>query len=155
MQQAILANRLREVILCGKWIANTNFKEQLYDLPWQKATQQVHNLNTIALLAQHIHYYIRGIKQVMEGGTLDFRDQFSFDFPPIINEQQWKTFLNVFWSDAEGLASLVENLSDTQLQDDFVHKKYGTYFRNIDAMIEHSYYHLGQVVLIKKIVSAS
>jgi hypothetical protein len=155
MQQAILANRLRDVILNGKWIANTNFREQLQDISWQMATRQVHNLNTIALLAQHIHYYIHGIKQVLEGGTLDIRDQFSFDFSPVINQKQWETFLHLFWEDTERLASLVEQLSDAKLHQDFVDKKYGTYFRNIDAMIEHSYYHLGQIVLIKKILSDS
>jgi hypothetical protein len=37
----------------------------------------------------------------------------------------------------------------------FVDEKYGTYLRNIEAMIEHSYYHLGQIVLIRKILSGN
>lgn len=28
----------------------------------------------------------------------------------------------------------------------------GTFLRNMDAMIEHAYYHLGQIVLIKKLL---
>lgn len=34
----------------------------------------------------------------------------------------------------------------------FVNEKYGTYLRNIDGLIEHSYYHLGQITLIKKLI---
>ena len=49
-----LANRVREVFLNGKWIANTNFKEQLSMISWEQAIQKVGNLNTIALLTFHI-----------------------------------------------------------------------------------------------------
>ena len=40
-----LANRLREVILNGTWIANTNFKDQLENLDWKIATKKL-NLST-------------------------------------------------------------------------------------------------------------
>ncbi len=32
-------------------------------------------------------------------------------------------------------------------------EEYGSYALNIEAQIEHSYYHLGQISLIKKILS--
>ena len=63
-RQTYLANRFREVILNGTWIANTNFKKELENLDWKTATTQFQNLNTISVLAQHIHYYIEGIKNV-------------------------------------------------------------------------------------------
>lgn len=149
----ILAGRFREVILNGTWIANTNFKHQLTGTDWQMVTTKVGTLNTIAILAQHIHYYIGGIKNVFTGGTLDIRDQFSFDFPPIESQQQWETFLEKFWHDAEAFAVLVEQMPEENLLQPFVDEKYGSFLRNIDAMIEHSYYHLGQIVLIKKMLA--
>ena len=152
-QPTQMANRFREVILNGTWIANTNFKHQLSDLDWKIATTQINDLNTIAVLAQHIHYYIAGIKNVFKGGTLDIRDQFSFDFAPIESQQQWETFLSKFWNDSEAFASLIEQMSEEKLDEAFVDEKYGTYHRNIDGMIEHCYYHLGQIVLIKKMLS--
>ncbi|UWY30402.1 DUF1572 domain-containing protein [Flavobacterium sp. TR2] len=145
-----IANRFREVILNGTWIANTNFKDQLENLDWKIAVSPIQGLNTIAALAQHIHYYINGINQVFKGGTLDIKDKFSFDFPPIHSQEQWENFLTKFWNEAEEFASLVEQMSDSKLHENFVDVKYGTYKRNIEAMIEHSYYHLGQIVLIKK-----
>lgn len=145
-----IANRFREVILNGTWIANTNFKDQLENLDWKIAVSPVQNLNTIAALAQHIHYYINGINQVFKGGTLDIKDKFSFDFPSIHSQEQWNSFLTRFWNDAEEFASLVEQMPVEKLDEGFVEVQYGTYKRNIEAMIEHSYYHLGQIVLIKK-----
>lgn len=145
-----LANRFREVILNGTWIANTNFRNELENLDWRMATEKLQNLNTIAILSQHIHYYIKGIKNVFLGGDLEIRDKYSFDFPEIKSQDEWEIFLIKFWNDSEELAELIEKISEEKLNEKFVDEKYGTYSRNIDAMIEHSYYHLGQIVLIKK-----
>ena len=38
-----LANRFREVIFDGTWIANTNFKMQLSDINWEIATKKSDN----------------------------------------------------------------------------------------------------------------
>lgn len=147
-----IASRLREIIFNGTWVANTNYKHQLTDLDWETATKQINSLNTIAVLAQHIHYYIDGLNNVFRGGTLDIRDKYSFDFPTIHSQNDWETFLLKFWNDSEEFASLIEQMPDEKLDDVFVDAKYGTYRRNIDAMIEHSYYHLGQIVLLKKML---
>lgn len=152
MENTLIANRFREVILNGTWIANTNFKHQLTGMDWKIATTQIQSLNTIAVLAQHIHYYIDGMNAVFRGGTLDIKDKFSFDFAPITSQQQWDTFLDRFWNDAEAFAALIEQMPDGKLKEVFTDEKYGTYQRNIDAMIEHSYYHLGQIVLIRKMI---
>ncbi|SOD14314.1 DUF1572 family protein [Pedobacter xixiisoli] len=147
-----LANRFREVILNGTWIANTNYKDQLEGLDWQLAIKPVQHLNTIAALAQHVHYYIKGVKEVLQGGELTIKDQFSFDFPELNSQAQWDAFLVLFWQDAEEFVVQVEALSEAQLSENFVEEKYSTYLRNIEAMIEHSYYHLGQIVLLKKML---
>lgn len=153
MSTAQLSERFTEVILSGTWIANTNFHDQLAALHWETAVAKVGSHNTIAELAQHVHYYIAGIKKVLKGGSLDIRDQYSFDFAPIQSQQQWDNFLNKFWADAKEFANLIRLMPEQQLNESFVDQKYGTYLRNIDGMIEHSYYHLGQIVLIRKLLS--
>jgi len=156
MQKATqLANRLREVILNGTWIANTNYKDQLTGMDWQLATTKVGSLNTIALLTFHVNYYIGGILQVLQGGALTIRDKYSFDMPPIGSQEAWEQLLASFWSNVEQFAALVEQMADAQLDEAFTDEKYGSYQRNIDAMIEHSYYHLGQIVMLKKLLSAT
>ncbi|MCF6133335.1 DUF1572 domain-containing protein [Flavobacterium wongokense] len=149
---AEIAGRFREIIFDGTWVANTNYKHQLADLDWETATKKAGSLNTIAVLAQHIHYYINGINNVFRGGTLDIRDKYSFDFPAINSQDDWENFLTRFWNDSEEFASFIEQMPDGKLESVFVDAKYGSYRRNIDAMIEHSYYHLGQIVLLKKLL---
>ena len=147
-----LAHRLREVVLTGTWIANTNYKDQLENLDWKIAATEVDSLNTIAVLAQHVHYYINGIKNVFDGGALEIRDKYSFDFAELRSQNQWELFLTRFWNDTDQLARRIEQFPDEKLNEPFVEDKYGTYHRNIDGLIEHCYYHLGQIVLVKKII---
>jgi uncharacterized damage-inducible protein DinB len=149
---AQMAKQFREVHLDGDWVAATNLKTQLSDLNWKQATAKAGSLNTIAALAFHINYYVAGILNVLEGGSLDIRDKYSFDLPPIESQKDWEKLLNKMWSDAEKFANLVEQMPDEKLGEGFAGEKYGNYHKNIHAMIEHSYYHLGQIVLIKKIL---
>lgn len=147
-----IANRLREVFLNGKWIANTNYKEQLSGLNREQATKQIGKLNTIAMITFHVNYYLSGLINVLKGGLLDIKDKHSFDIPVFNTDEDWKKLHDEFLHNAEVFASLVENMPEYQLDESFVDEKYGTYLRNIEAVVEHSYYHLGQISLIKKLM---
>lgn len=149
----IFANRFREVILNGRWVANTNFKDQLQNISWERATQKVGSLNTLAALVFHINYYVEGVLKVFEGGDLEIRDKYSFDLTPIQSENDWQQLLSTLLDNAEKFAQAVEAMPDDQLEEVFVDAKYGTYQRNIEGMIEHCYYHLGQVSLINKLLA--
>ncbi len=148
-----LANRLNEVLLNGRWIANTNYKSQIESVPWEQATQKIGTLNTIASLTFHVNYYLAGIINVFKGGGLEIRDKYSFDIPPIESETDWERLMNEFIVNSEVFVKEVANLTDSKLDEPFVDEKYGTYLRNIEGVIEHSYYHLGQISLIKKMIT--
>lgn len=147
-----LAGRLREVLLNGHWIANTNYKEQLLSINWQQATQKIDDLNTIAALTYHINYYLSGLLNAFENGTLEIRDQFSFDLPGIKSEAEWQKLVTDFLNNSEKFAGRIEQMDDHLLDKPFVEEKYGNYLRNIEGVIEHSYYHLGQISLIRKMI---
>lgn len=147
-----LSKRLKEVLLDGRWIANTNFQDQISQVNWQQATQQVGSLNTIARLIFHINYYLAGILNVFNGGDLEIRDKYSFDLPPIESEEDWQQLVQEFLSNAEQFVEAVGKMSDSKLAEPFVDPKYGDYRRNIEGVIEHTYYHLGQVSLLRKLI---
>ena len=148
-----LAKRFSDVILNNSWVANNSYKNQLIDLPLEVVLFKHQSLHSIAALTQHVHYYIAGILNVFNGGNLDIKDIYSFDFPPIHTIEQWHTFLAVFWTDAASFTQKLEEMDENTLNSIFVKKEYGTYHFNINTLIEHSYYHLGQIVLIKKLIS--
>ncbi len=149
---AQLAKHFREVHFGVNWTWS-NLKAHLSDVTWQQAVTPVQSLNTIAALTYHIHYFVDVALRVLEGGPLEGSDKFSFDHPPIQSPEDWERLLDQTWSDAEKFASLVEQLPEHKLWETFGHEKYGTYYRNIQGIIEHSHYHLGQLVLVKKLLT--
>lgn len=146
-----LAKHLREVHFGGNWTVS-NFKDQLKDVSWVEATSKIHSFNSIATLAYHANYFVRAALRVLQGESLNASDKFSFYHPSINSQHDWSSMLEGHWEDAEQLAILTEQLPDDILDTVFVDEKYGTYHRNLLGIIEHCHYHLGQIVLIKKLV---
>lgn len=147
-----ISKRLKEVLLNGKWIANTNIKAQIESVSWEQAIQQVESFNTIAALTFHLNYYLAGIINVFKGGKLEIRDKFSFDLPPIRSESDWISLRDDFLSNAQAFIEHVEKMPDSIFDEPFVDEKYGSYQRNLEGVIEHSYYHMGQISLLKKVI---
>ncbi len=145
-----IAKQLRDVYFGDNW-TDVNLKDTIADVTWQQATAQIQDLNTIARLVYHMSYYVNTQIKVLEGGPLDGSDKYSFDHPPITSQQDWDMFLDKIWQEAERFAELIEQMPESQLWADFSDNKYGNYYRNIHGVIEHNHYHLGQIVLIKKI----
>ena len=146
-----VTKHFREVFFGGNW-TSVNLKETLKDVNWQQAKTQVDSLNTIAKLVYHIGYYVTAILKVLEGGPLDAHDKYSFDMPPVNSGDDWQNLVNKLFSEAEQLAKHVEKLPENKFEEVFTDEKYGTYYRNFHGIVEHTHYHLGQIVIIKKIL---
>ena len=140
---------------CASVIKNPN-SERLFQIAGKHKISVIDEAQKIENVGSILKLFVDYDKeiQVFAGGTLDIKDKYSFDFPPIISKAQWETFLQQFWKDAETFALQVEQLSEEQLNVDFTNPNYGSYYRNIDGMIEHSYYHLGQIILINKLITS-
>jgi hypothetical protein len=147
---AQIAKQFRDFHYGGNY-TGVNLKESLDGLSWEQATKKVNSFNTIATLVFHINYYVSAVLKVLEGGPLTGSDKHSFDVPPINSQQDWENLLDKVWKDAEKFSILVEQFPEEKLNEQFANEKYGTWYRNIHGLIEHCHYHLGQIVLIKKV----
>lgn len=152
---ADLPSRLKEVLLEGHWIANTNFQEELRNTTWQQAVARVEGLNTVAALTYLVHYYFSGLLEVFNGRELLIKDNYSFEMPEVKSELDWQRMVEDFVETSNRFIEKVASLSEAQLSSTFVKPEYGTYARNIEAQIEHAYYHLGQISLIRKLLLTS
>jgi hypothetical protein len=149
---AEIAKHLRQVYFGGNWTC-VNLKDTLAGVTWEQATTKVHSFNTIATLVYHINYYADVQTKVLQGEPLNGKDEESFKTPPITSDAEWQEMLNKTWDKANMLADLITQLQVDKLSDTFTDEKYGTYYRNLQGMIEHTHYHLGQIVLIKKLLA--
>jgi len=147
-----IAQQLRAVHFGGNWTA-VNIKAQISDLSWQLINAKIEGFNTLLVLVYHLHYYEAMVSKFLEGGPLDGSDKFSFDHPPIQSKEAWEAFAEKVNSTGEHLANLIEQFPEERLGETFVKEQYGTCYRNFTGIIEHCHYHLGQIVIIKKLLA--
>lgn len=148
----LIATNLHQVYFGGNWTAS-NLKTALEDVTLNMASKQVFEFNTILTLTYHIHYYLKGTLDAINTGELTIRDKYSFDHPNLETEDDWQAFLNTMWEEAKTFIDLIKSLDDTILDTYLAQEKYGKYYRNLLGIIEHAHYHLGQIVIIKKLLS--
>ena len=147
-----LAKNLRDVYFGGNWTW-VSLKDTLADVNWEQATSKIAGFNTIAALVFHIDYFVQVATKVLQGGPLEGKDELSFDHPPLHSGSDWAEMLENTWKNAENFAKLIEQVPEQQLWAIFSDQKYGNYYRNIQGITEHAHYHLGQIVLLKKLVN--
>jgi hypothetical protein len=146
-----IATQFRDVHFGGNWTAS-NLKENLTGISWEQATTKFYSFNSIADLVYHMNYYVSAVLMVLQGETLMASDKYSFDHPAILCQDDWENLTNKTWTDAENFAACLDRLPEPILWEVFSDEKYGNYYRNIQGVVEHIHYHLGQIVLIKKII---
>lgn len=147
----LTAKNLRDVHFGKNW-TTTNLKDVLADVTWKEAITKVQDFNTIAVLTYHVCYYVPALIDVLEGRPLTAKDELSFLCPEITCEADWQKIQTDAWENAEKAASMIENLPTERLAEDFTDQKYGSYHRNLYGTIEHMYYHLGQIVILKRLI---
>ncbi len=147
----LIAKHLRDVYSGGNW-STVNLLSVLKDVNVDIANAVVPGCNTIAALSYHINYYVAAVAKVLEGEALVAKDADSFNHPAYTNEAEWQAFIAKAESDAQRFAVALEKLPDSVLTEAFTDEKYGNYFRNLHGIIEHCHYHLGQIVILKKIL---
>jgi uncharacterized damage-inducible protein DinB len=153
MQQAQIAKHFQEVYFGGNW-TTSHLQGALTHTTWQHATEQVATFNSIATLVYHIHYYVVAVAKVLQGGQLAASDKLSFQHRPINSQHDWDSFLAEVWAEARSFATLIENMPEEKLWQDFPGGTYGNYYRNLHGIVEHAHYHLGQIVLLSRLQGA-
>jgi hypothetical protein len=146
------AKHIRDIHFGGNW-TTSNIKDTLSDISWQQAITKIGSFNTIATLVFHMNYFVSAVLEVLQGRPLNAHDKFSFNHPPINSGQDWQNLIDKTLNDAEKFANLVEKLPEIKFWDDFTDKKYGNYYRNFQGIVEHCHYHLGQIVILKKLLN--
>ncbi len=147
-----IANHFREIYLDGEWVVHTNLNSILEKVTYTQATSTIGAHNSIAALTFHLNYYIEGILRAMETGHLDIRDKYSFDITDLSQPEDWQKLRQTIVDNIRNMSAKLDSMTEATLEGIFIDEKYGTWRRNIQAMIEHGYYHLGQIVILTKLI---
>jgi uncharacterized damage-inducible protein DinB len=145
-----IGRHFREMYVGDNW-TEVDLQHVLSDVNWQQAVRKMDGLNTIAALVFHMNYYVERALNVLQGGALIPADQSGFEHEPIESEADWQKLVGNVLENGKQFATQIEQLEESKLYDVFGDPKYGNYYRNLQGIIEHNYYHLGQISLIKKL----
>lgn len=146
-----IATHIRDIHFGGNW-TDVDMKMVLKDVTFEEATNTSTPFNSIALLVFHTNFYLRIVHKRLNGDTTTrFKQEDSFITEPPASEAEWQALLQQTWDDAEAFAKTVEQSSDERMWED-ISKGNGSFYKNIHGVVEHNHYHLGQIVLVKKLL---
>lgn len=147
---AALSQHIHEFYEGNNWTWSS-LREHVNSVSWKDAVTQVDDCNTIAVLVYHITYYIKAVTDRIAKRPSHANQSMSLTHPPIESEEDWQQLVNDAFRAGDEFATLVKGLAEADF-DLLVSEEHGSYYRNIQGVLEHNYYHLGQIVLLKKLI---
>ena len=147
-----IAKNILQVYFGGNW-TEVNIKDTLSNISWKTAIVKPEGFNSILALTYHIHYFVNVQLKFLKEHILVGKDSESYNHPKISSQSDWENLQKQMWIDAKQLSELISELPNSKLNQPISHEKYGTYSANFIGLLEHTHYHLGQIVLINKMIS--
>jgi uncharacterized damage-inducible protein DinB len=146
-----MARHMREIHFGNNW-SDSAMQEILKDITWTQALETpIPNVNSIAVLVFHMNFYLDYVHRNLKNDIFIFDHEDSFKAPTIQSEADWQALLQKTWDDAEAFAQTIEKIPDAQMYK-VIPPRTNIFYKNIHGVIEHNHYHLGQIVLLKKLV---
>lgn len=149
-----VASHFHDVFFGSPWTGK-NYFDALADVHLNMACFRLQDTNSIATIVNHIAYYLAPVRKTLQGLPLEASDRASFEIPEPATEDTFAKAKAYLFSEAKNIVSVINEMTDEQMLSDFYGNKYGNCYKNIVGIIEHCHYHLGQIILIKKVYAAS
>lgn len=144
-----MGKHYRQAFFGGNWSDNC-YQQHIDGLDYRLATEAQPGANSIAAIVYHVHFFINGVLSVLEGRELVTGDDKSWQTPSFTSQAEWDSFVARVLAEAEQLAQALEALPEGGIWAHFYDPKYSSIFTNGLGILEHSYYHLGQIALLRK-----
>jgi hypothetical protein len=143
-KSAFIANRVHALFFGPNW-TETSLSELIQNHTFAEFLNTKVGTNSAAAVLFHIHYYQKAQLSVLQGGSLNAKDSESFHHPKWVNESDWLQFGSNVLETGRELELAVSKLPESIWSEAFVKAEYGSYETNLIGMLEHSYYHFGQL----------
>lgn len=107
--------------------------------------------NTIAGLAHHLLYWNKVIMQRLQGEDPAIPDSNGFDAGELTSEKTWQNLVAELRQSFVDLSSAIRNFPEDRLND-LTKSGKSTIGDNLYGIIEHAYYHMGQMMILKNLL---
>ncbi|WP_153796297.1 DinB family protein [Foetidibacter luteolus] len=147
----MIAQHILDVHFGNNWTEVT-IRETLDDVTLEEAlTVTAASPNHIAGLTYHLSFYNKHVLQRLAGSAPEIPESNGFDLPPINDEAGWEQLKADLLESAELLADAVKPLPDDVLNEPIL-EGYSSRYKTLHGIAEHAHYHLGQMVILKKLI---
>jgi hypothetical protein len=147
-----IAQHFYEVNYGSNW-TDVAMKDALKEVSFKQAIKKISDLNTIAVLVHHIHFYNMVVyNRCFAEKQKEFKHEDSV-IAEVTSEAEWQQLQDLYFDLADKLHQEILKLEDDAL---FTIRPsiQNTYYKNLHGLIEHIHYHLGQISLLKKLTNA-
>ena len=147
---SLIAKHIKEVFDGTNW-TEIGIADTLADLTFEEATTVTQaSRNTIASLVYHVKFYNDVVLQRLQGVSPHINDYNGFDMPELKSEGEWKQLIADAHQSFETLAAAAENFPEERLEE-LTPNGEASYYKNLHGIAEHAHYHLGQMIILKKL----
>lgn len=149
----LIAQHLIDVHAGNNW-TDVDLSGTLKDVTVEEAiTVSAASPNTIAALLHHITYWNRAMIKRMAGMVVPDTPANGYDVPLISATVEWQRLKEDNLASAQELAAAIRAFDESKLYMPIL-PGHSTAYKNMQGTVEHVHYHLGQMVIIKKLLRA-
>lgn len=152
MSESTRISNLYQSIYNGNPWLEVTLANTLKDVTAEQAYRKTNpNLNTIWEIVNHLIQWRRNILQRMQGETIITPDHNYF--VPVLDPSDvaWEQSLQTLAKTQESWNTFFESFNDEDLAKIYVNNGH-SYYEHIHGIIQHDVYHLGQIVILKKML---
>ncbi|WP_289662334.1 DinB family protein [Flavobacterium panacagri] len=147
-----ISNLYQSIYNGNPWL-EVNLANTLKNVTAEQAYKKANpNLNTIWEIVNHLIQWRRNILERMQGEVIVTPDHNYF--VPVLDpsEVAWEQSLQTLAKSQESWNTFFESFDDEDLAKIYVNNGH-TYYEHIHGIIQHDVYHLGQIVILKKLLN--
>lgn len=148
-----IARQLLEVHFGENW-TEAWIRKTLEDITLEEARRlTAASSNTIASLLYHITFYNNVILVRLQGVDPFIGAANGYDLPSLQDQADWEKLKADNLESARVLAEAIQKVPDEALDQPMLKDKdSSSYFRQLQGVVEHAHYHLGQIVILKNLI---
>jgi uncharacterized damage-inducible protein DinB len=144
-----ISNLVKALYNGHPWL-DVNLMDNLSKIPWQKAGGKAHpRLNSIWEIVNHLVSWRLNVLRRVQGEVIKTPPDNYFTPVADQNEKAWLRTLDNLQASQEAWVQFLEQAEDSILENTYPVNNM-TYYEQIQGIIQHDAYHLGQIVLLAK-----
>jgi uncharacterized damage-inducible protein DinB len=130
---------------------DVNIIDTLKNIPASQAAKKINNLNSIWQIVNHMIAWRETNLERLKGEIIPSPENNFIEDIKDTSEEAWQVTLKKMDRSQHNLLSFLSSAKDSMLEKVYITNGH-TYYEHLQGILQHDAYHLGQIVLLKKLL---